>query len=507
MPYYILNLEILLSRIPFYGILAVFLTIALIVNRYLVWSRLRHIPGPRLAPFSNLWKLTSALSGRMPEALNDVCETYGSLARIGPNDLICSDPDVIRRMGTAKLGYRRSRFYSSFAFNPDQDTMLSTTDEKFHADLKVKTAAGYSGKDVQNLEQSIDRQLNAFIDLIERKYLSTPTNFQPFDFAKKIQYFTLDAITDVAFGTPFGCIAQDDDMYDYIKTVEQLLPTAVVAGVLPWLLTLSRSFIFKPFLPTEKDKLGFGKMIQVAKDIVAKRFGESKEVQNDMLGSFIAHGLTQEEANSETLLQVIAGTDTTATAIRAMLLHITTSPTCYTALQAAIDEGVKNGKMSSPVTDNEARAIPYLQAVIKEGLRKFPVIAGLLPKTVPEGGDIINGFGIPAGTDVSLSLISITHSKATFGPDAHIFRPERWLECNDTDKLRKMTLAADLVFGSGKWSCSGKNIAMMEMGKVLVELFRRFDISLVNPTKPWKSFSAGAYIQSDLFVRFANRTH
>lgn len=66
----------------------------------------------------------------------------GSLARIGPNDLICSDPDVIRRMGTAKLGYRRSRFYQSFAFNPDRDSMLSTTDEKIHADLKMKTAAG-----------------------------------------------------------------------------------------------------------------------------------------------------------------------------------------------------------------------------------------------------------------------------------------------------------------------------------------------------------------------------
>ncbi|KAF5874565.1 putative benzoate 4-monooxygenase cytochrome p450 protein [Botrytis fragariae] len=387
----------------------------------------------------------------MPEALNDVCETYGSLARIGLNDLICSDTDFIRRMGTAKLGYRRSRFYSSFAFNPDQDTILSTADEKIHADLKMKTAAGYSGKDVENLEQSIDRQLNAFINLIERKYLSTPTSFRPFEIAKKIQYFTLDAITDVAFGTPFGCIAQDDDMYDYIKTVEQLLPAAVVAGVLP-----------------------------VAKVIVAKRFGESEEVQNDMLGSFIAHGLTQEKANSETLLQVIA---------------------------AAIDEGVKNGKISSLVTDNEARAIPYLQAVTKEGPRKFPVIAGLLPKMVPEGGDIINGFSIPAGTDVSLSLTTITHSKATFGPDAHIFRPERWLEGGDNDKLRTINLAADLVFGSGKWSCSGKNIAMMEMGKVLVELFRRFDISLVNPTKPWKSFSAGAYIQSDLLVRFAKRTH
>ena len=77
MPYYILNLGFLPDRISFYGIIIPFLTIALMVNRYLVWSRLRHIPGPRFAPFSNLWKLKLVLSGRMPEVLNDVSETYG----------------------------------------------------------------------------------------------------------------------------------------------------------------------------------------------------------------------------------------------------------------------------------------------------------------------------------------------------------------------------------------------------------------------------------------------
>lgn len=42
----------------------------------------------------------------------------------------------------------------------------------------------------------------------------------------------------------------------------------------------------------------------VAKEVVAERFGPEKKVQKDMLGSFIAHGLTQEEAGSETLLQM-----------------------------------------------------------------------------------------------------------------------------------------------------------------------------------------------------------
>ncbi|TGO66734.1 hypothetical protein BOTNAR_0055g00210 [Botryotinia narcissicola] len=80
----------------------------------------------------------------MPEALNDVCETYVWKVHWHVLDqmILFIDSDVIRRMDTAKLGYRRSRFYSFFVIDPDQDTMLSTTDEKIHADLKVKTAAG-----------------------------------------------------------------------------------------------------------------------------------------------------------------------------------------------------------------------------------------------------------------------------------------------------------------------------------------------------------------------------
>jgi hypothetical protein len=44
--------------------------------------------------------------------------------------------------------------------------------------------------------------------------------------------------------------------------------------------------------------------ISVAKEVFAERFGPNKKVQKDMLGSFIANGLTQEEAGSESLLQM-----------------------------------------------------------------------------------------------------------------------------------------------------------------------------------------------------------
>ena len=95
------------------------------------------------------------------------------------------------------------------------------------------------------------------------------------------------------------------------------------------------------------------------------------------MGSFIRHGLTQQEAEGESLLQVIAGSDTTAATIRVVLLNLMTSPLTYQRLQSEIDSAAASGKIGSPIKDSEAREMPYLQAVIKEGLRILPPVTGL----------------------------------------------------------------------------------------------------------------------------------
>jgi hypothetical protein len=45
-------------------------------------------------------------------------------------------------------------------------------------------------------------------------------------------------------------------------------------------------------------------LCSITKKVVAQRFGPNKKVERDMLGSFIAHGLNQEEAESETVIQM-----------------------------------------------------------------------------------------------------------------------------------------------------------------------------------------------------------
>jgi hypothetical protein len=57
--------------------------------------------------------------------------------------------------------------------------------------------------------------------------------------------------------------------------------------------------------------------------------------------------------------------------------------------------------VSVPITDGEARKLPYLQAVIKEGLRIWPPVVGLMAKEDPPGGDEINGMFVPEGLPLS----------------------------------------------------------------------------------------------------------
>lgn len=179
------------------------------------------------------------------------------------------------------------------------------------------------------------------------------------------------------------------------------------------------------------------------------------------------HGFSKEGAETEALIQIIAGSETTATAIQATILHIITSRQVYTRLQAEIDAAVADGRVSSPVTNAEAQQLEYLQAVILEGLRMFPPAAALYPK-VCDVDEVVCGVKIPAGTNVAWSPWSIMRNTAVFGEDADLFRPERWL---GNERTKAMEQSALMAFGAGsRWECLGKNIAQLELNLVFVQV-------------------------------------
>lgn len=141
---------------------------------------------------------------------------------------------------------------------------------------------------------------------------------------------------------------------------------------------LSNVGVLNLFAPSVNSKFGLGRVLALTKKQVSKRFdgkGNPISDQNDMLGSFVRHGLNQDECEQESVLQLAAGSDTTATGLRGTLLCIMTNSRVYSKLVSEIDESIRSRKISPDmedvICDEEARQLPYLQACIKEGLRWF----------------------------------------------------------------------------------------------------------------------------------------
>lgn len=294
---------------------------------------------------------------------------------------------------------------------------------------------------------------------------------KPMDFAHIAQYFTLDVLSQLAFGGKFGYMAANKDLYDYNKTSADFLPFLewiINHPSIRWILTSAPMQALAA--PKGTDAIGQGKIIGIAKRAVAERYGPDAKAKRDMLGHFVSKGLTQEQAEVESHLQILAGAESTSSALRITFMLLLGSPTAYAKLNAEIESAIEAGNVSYPVvTGAETQQMRYLQAVIWEGLRLWPPLFGLQAKMSPPGGETVNGIFFPEGTEVAICDAAVGRKKAVFGPDADLFRPERWIEADAVTKDRYMK-TAEIIFGAGRFVCLGKTIAMLELGKVFVEV-------------------------------------
>lgn len=80
-----------------------------------------------------------------------------------------------------------------------------------------------------------------------------------------------------------------------------------------------------------------------------------------------------------------------------------------------------------------------------------------------------------------MSPYVVNRHKGTYGEDADLWRPERWLEC-DQGQRQKMENSV-LTFGSGRRTCLGKNIAILEIMKLVPALIINYETQLVDPAR------------------------
>ncbi|KAK4182383.1 Pisatin demethylase [Podospora australis] len=470
------------------------------------WYRLRHIPGPFFGSFSHLYKLYAWSTGHQAHIYAALAEKYNStLIRIAPNELISSDPEFVRKMAGARSLYTKSAWYDPLRLDPDGRNLFVMTDNVAHGKLRAKLSWGYSGKENPNLEQDIDGIVQQFVDYFRVKgYISTETETRRVDMVKAAGYFTLDFITKISYGNAFGYLERDEDVFGYMEIVKKVTPTLVLFSEWP---VLAKIFLnpvmLRLFGPKRTDERGLGKLLGVAQEVVAERFAPGAKDKQDMLGAFIRHGVTQRECEYEIPFQISAGADTTANAVRGTLLHLAATHHAYHRLQKEMDEGIAQGRISSPITMEEAKQLPYLQAVIYEGLRLSMPLVGIVLKVVPAGGDTIAGHFVPGGTWVGHNAIQLQRRADVYGEDYDVFRPERWLA--DPSHRKFMVDTVEMLFGHGRWQCLGKQMAFMELNKVFVELLRRYDFQVMYPKTPIKETNYSVVFHEDMWMRVTER--
>ena len=158
-------------------------------------------------------------------------------------------------------------------------------------------------------------------------------------------------------------------------------------------------------------------------------------------------GAKLRDLQQQAALLVVAGSETTATALSAITYYLCKDEAVYTKLASEIRSTFSSVDGITARTTTE-RSLPYLQAVIDEGLRLYPPIAAGLPRISP--GAVVDSHYVPPGVIVSVNTWVAGHVEANFH-DAFAFVPERWLGSSCTDDR-----AASQPFLLGSRGCLGR---------------------------------------------------
>ncbi|HLO88085.1 MAG TPA: cytochrome P450, partial [Nostocaceae cyanobacterium] len=182
-------------------------------------------------------------------------------------------------------------------------------------------------------------------------------------------------------------------------------------------------------------------------------------------------GMSDQELHDELMTLLVAGYETTASALTWAFYWLEQLPEIREKL---LQELATLGDQPEP---SLIAKLPYLTAVCQETLRIYPILLGSFAKTVKKPIEIM-GYQIPVGALV-IPSIYLAHHREEVYPQPKQFKPERFLE-------KQYSPYEYLPFGGGNHRCIGSAFALYEMKIVLATILSKLQISLVDkrPVKP-----------------------
>ncbi|KAK7178821.1 hypothetical protein DPSP01_014343 [Paraphaeosphaeria sporulosa] len=464
------------------GVLLFIYIIANAIYR-LYFHPLARFPGPlfaRLTPIPATWSL---LRGRIPFYVKACHDKYGPIVRIAPNEL-CFDnesawKDIYGSRGLGHKNFQKDPIHvGSIAAVHGASTITMAGDDD-HARQRRALSHAFSTKALLEQESIVMK----YIETFSQKMQEFARGDGIVDVTDWFAYTTFDVIGELALGEPFGCLHNEDFRFwvplisESIKAgaIEQATRRVSQTGsplqrFLQWCIPSHVAESRKQHLDYSKEKI-LKRMETKTDNRDFLHYVMKQQDKGDLnLGEVIVNGA----------LFIIAGTETTAGFLTGLFNLITRAENKH-ILDKLTAEIRSSFQSEDELHFEDLAKLPYMTAVIEEGLRMFPSAPIGFVRTVPEGGDTVSGEFIPGGTTVSVCMWAATKSERNF-QDPYVFRPERWLdrENNQTDKL-----SASNPFSLGPRGCIGRNLSYMEMRLIIAKLLWHHDVEMYGSNEVW----------------------
>lgn len=302
--------------------------------------------------------------------------------------------------------------------------------------------------------------------------------------------YTADAITWYAMAHPFDYLRYPDFVAPYTSAIVKLAKSVHAAVHFPWLLTLMQTLpdsVVRMINPPMGDIFDFQKDVrkQVSKVVSGENSGDKnvshRTVFHELLQSEIkGKDLSLELLEHEALGLLGGGIETTKNTLSVATFHVLANPAIHQRLRDELVEAIPDIKVPPSLLAIER--LPYLNAVIQEGLRLSYGIPQRSPRVNRTEAVHYNGYSVPPGTPIGMSTyLQLRHPDVFPNPD--VFDPERWMPTTDADGSLQPAKAANgnlmskyqVTFSKGARMCVGMNLAMAEIQVGLATLFRRVD--------------------------------
>ncbi|KAL4889466.1 cytochrome P450, partial [Aspergillus ambiguus] len=474
---------------------------ALVILYYLLeafFSPLRDVKGPAFARYTRMWELYQNWRGQFEHVTVALHKQYGPIVRLAPNRYSISDPSVIRVIYGPGSKFSKSEYYDPFgAPRLDHRDVFSERSNEKHAVERRKTSNMYAMSSLVSYEPFVDKVNGQFMTALAR----LARHGREFDLFTWMQFYAFDVIGEITFGRSFGLIEAGHDKDGllhaaHVGSISYGSMMALVPELHPWYLW------FQSVFPIESHYRVLQRVIM--REIGARMKGASASDRKDFLEKCVelnkAGKIDEFTMNNVIGSNVGAGSDTTGISMTAVIYFLMKHPDSLKKLRNELDTAAMEGHLSDPITFQEARKLPYLQATIKEALRMHAAVGQILSRVVPEGGVQLAGRHFPQGTVVGVNAWVIHGDETIWGKDADQFRPERWLV--EKEKLAFLEQHF-LAFGAGARTCIGKNISLLEMTKLLPQLVRKFDFVPAGKSE-WTT-SSGWFVKQRIQIKVIER--